>query len=169
MHFTVRQMLAMTAGAAAVCAGLVYSNQWAADTFITLYMFALFAATVAGVILRGEQRAYWLTFAAAAAAYGGLSILGRYGDTSRYFSLVRDGEIPSYLGELVTSRLLAYSRDYIAAEGGSGPEFQHKREFERFMPYMVVGHSVFALLFGWAGGVFGRALYRRRSAHPSGA
>jgi hypothetical protein len=168
MQFTVRRMLAITAGAAATCAGLVYSNQWVADTFITLYMAALFAATTAGVILRGESRAFWLTFAAAAAAYGGLTILGRYSETAEYYSLVQDGEIRSYFGEIVTSRILVFSYDTIAAEGGGGSEFQHKREFERFMPYMTIGHSVFALICGWAGGVFGRALYRRRTAQASG-
>jgi hypothetical protein len=163
MQFSIRRLLAITAAVAATCAGLVYSNQWLADTFITLYYVVLFAATMAGVILRGEQRAYWLGFAAAAAAYGGVTILGRYDATSRYYSLVQDGEIRSYFGEVVTSRMLVYSYDFVAAEGGSGSEFLPKREFARFMPFMVIGHIAFALLFGWAGGAFARALYRRRT------
>jgi hypothetical protein len=167
MNFSLRQMLAVVGAVAATCVGLVYSNQWLADSFYTLYVAALFAATVAAIALRGASRAFWLGFVAAAATYGGLTILGRYDATSRYFSLIQEGSIPSYFGEVVTSRILAFSYDFIAAEGGSGPEFQHKREFERFMPYMMIGHSAFALAFGWVGGDWARRLYQLRKVQAS--
>jgi hypothetical protein len=151
--------MATMAMAAVTFASLVYSNQWLGDVFYTLYIAAMFAACIAAIVGQGESRAYWLGFAAAAAAYGGLTILGRSGETSNFYRYIQYGEIAGYHGELVTTRAFTYSYDFIAAQGGGGHDFQDKAEFERFMPYLFIGHSAFGVLAGCAAGAWTRRMY----------
>ena len=163
VRFTLGRMLTFVAAVAAVCASLAFANQWLGDVYYTLCIAAIFLALVAAIGAQGERRAYWLGFFAAGMTYGMLTIFWGYGETSNFYNAIQhNGEIAGYSADLVTSRLLTYGYDYVAVEGGSGQHFQGKTEFERFMPYLTIGHSVFALLCGWGTGVLARRLYRRR-------
>jgi hypothetical protein len=167
MRFSVRNLMAAMAAIAVTIASLVYSNQWLGDICYTLYVAALFLACLAAIVKQGELRAFWLGFFAAAAVYGGLTILGRYGEISEFYRYLRDSEVGGYTAELCTSRMLTYSYDFIAAPGGSGHNFQDKKEFERFMPYLTIGHCAFALLAGWTAGWWTQTLYRTRTSQSS--
>jgi hypothetical protein len=159
--------MAATAAIAVTIASLVYSNQWLGDIYYTLYVAAVFVAGLAAVATQGEQRAFWLGFFATAGVYGGLTIFGHYGEISNFYRYIESGEIAGYTAELCTSRALTYSYNFVAAQGGAGHDFQDKREFERFMPFLTIGHSAFGLLAGWAAGSWMRRVYRRRAPQSS--
>lgn len=163
MQFSIRTLLAVMSAVAVVFASLVYSNQWLGDIYYTLCVAAIFMACLAAVVGQGESRLFWLGFAAAAGVYGGMTILGRSGEISNFYSYVQYGEIAGYTAELFTTRALTYSYDFIAARGGVGHDLQGRDEFERFFPFLYIGHSVLALLCGWTAGCWAAWLYRKRA------
>jgi hypothetical protein len=155
------------AAIAITLASLVFSNQWLGDIYYTLCVAAIFVASLVTIAGQGESRAFSIGFAAAAATYGGLTIFGRSGEISNFYRYIQYGEIAGYTAELFTTRALTYSYDFIAAQGGAGHDFQDKAEFERYFPYMFIGHSAFALLAGWIAGSWTLRLYRRRVPQSS--
>ncbi len=170
MSFSLRRLLAFTAAVAATCCSLVYCTPLLGDAYYTLCIAAIGLGLIAAVARQGEKRFFWLGFSFVAAAYGWLTIFGeQYGQTSNFYHHVQYGEIAGYNAALISSRLLTIAYSSIAAEGG-GPRLQHVSEFERFMPYITIGHASLSILCGWMGGVAARSFYRgrvRQSPAPS--
>ncbi len=122
-------------------------------------MFAFFAAVIAAIFERGPRQAFAIGFAVVVFGYAVMLVNGRQsvsaaGNVLTYEELNGTGYLPTTvaLGELYD---LAFRRGASRTgrpSPGSPPQ----------MNFVVIGHTWFALVFGYLGGCFARFTYARR-------
>jgi hypothetical protein len=189
IRFSLRQLLGLVTFVAIACGGLVRPSPTSASAIFTLTLAVLLVAVLAAVGRKGSQRAFWIGFAIAGWGY---LWLAHWPDDERYFTN-RSWELQTN-GPLLTTKLLrlAHNALHPPPDGGfggggffsipveqtGGPARALGLPFAQFSPprpmpvdyeanlnaFMRIGHSLWALLFAYLGGLLTRYFYDTRPA-----
>ena len=148
-QFSLRALLGLVLFVAVGCAALVHANELVASAVYSVTLLVLFVAIVRGLFGADSGRVFWLGFAIFGwgyvwLAYGEIQILGLGLPATR---------------ALATTKLLDFV--YLAI-WRSGPD-PFVADPEHFM---TIGHSLFALVFGFVGGLLSWYFHRTREKEP---
>jgi hypothetical protein len=182
VRISLREFLLLFIAFAIGFTALKFANQWwlAAIGGVTLLTFL--AASIVAIIDRGPRQAYAIGFAACVIGYAPLFMLGNEMDpftgelpTSRMlqpvFLAVR---VQTYLNVRTREELLeSQLPDDALIEGKSafpnyrppnsvGTYFVRSSSLPDLQHFMPIGHCLWVLLLGYAGGHFARWVYFRR-------
>jgi hypothetical protein len=181
-RLSLRQILTLFAAMAAACAALKYANEWWRAFAAFTVLLAFVAAVIAAIVDRGPRQA----FAIGAAVAIGVYMLLLYSMNQQIDNAanwrVSNPEFEPYDGILPTTRLLRTLHSGIVEVWNVNPQtgelikklppqtyggqgFRNTSsvfEVPRRNEFAAVGHCLWALAFGYAGGTFGRYAHGRR-------
>jgi hypothetical protein len=143
--------------------GLSYANSLLADLFYSAAIAGILVGIVAAFARKVAERAFWVGFSIAAIAYVWLALYPM--DAVKDYLVLLNNQRFAITGygrmNLATTRLLAKSYGWFKDTPMSGMGGYSASDYmDRFLSYMVIGHSAFAILIAWAFGSLGRALYK---------
>jgi hypothetical protein len=171
MRFSLKSLLAATLLVALGCVGVFYASRVMAAWFFTATLLALLFATVAALVRRRAARAYWIGFTVFGAPYFLISI---FGDVRPIVN--RDGQVSAWEEpRLLTSQFLLWADNFArqrqperAASVNPGAAYVTLQMILLSRGWsghtLVIGHSLFTMLFALIGGGIGRWLYRSGDA-----
>jgi hypothetical protein len=188
-RLSLREMLVLVALAALAIASLNFANETFLAIVAAVAMLGPIAALIIAVVDRGPRQAFAISVALTMVAYGLILITGQRtsGNSGNVHS--RNVEFDHWEGRLPTTRLLRYvhmavqrSEWYHSNTGvlipnydpnnpvipkmGGGGFFPRGGALYREIPpreiFMPIGHCWWALMLGYAGGLFAGFVYRRR-------
>jgi hypothetical protein len=173
--FSLRTLLIAVAIAAIGAVGLTTRNVWWASVMSTLTLVALLVAVVMAIKGNGPTRSTALTFSVCVGTYLGITLSGLFDIyassllTSRLLTNVWNAtgeEPPQSLGpnssliEELASEELALTRVNLSILGFGGIA-EVRTYFLQIRAFYVVGHCLWALLFGFLGACLATYLHRR--------
>ncbi len=182
IRFTLRQLLGLVVYVAIACAGLLHPTANMASAVFTLTATLLFVGVLAAVGRKGSARAFWIGFAVAGWGY---LWMAHWADEESYYQITSPWKLQTS-GPLLTTKLLRLAHEALhpAPAGGStgGGFFSVPAElldplsgqvnlplaqfsvqppapanYEATLnAFMRIGHSLWALLFAYLGGLLTR-------------
>lgn len=192
MRFSIKTLLALTTLVAVTLVCLMYPAMLLASSCFFAAVAAILIAIVAAVQLPGRRRAFALSFAIVA---GGYLWLAMPSSQTRLISAQLGGSgAVSFDTPLLTTTLLYCWYDAAEMDRMSSNSPGRARTMQQFISgqraisggdafevvlepslesFLTIGHSAFAILFGYFGGVLGRRLQRKADdlffgANPGG-
>ncbi len=179
---TLRELFVLVTILAVCCAALMFAGVWAA-VFFGIAQVALVGMAIIAFVDRGSRQAYAIGFTLSAIIYAATVLVAHAGS---------GGELDPYSGFLPTTKLLAPAFTLVAQRtwidlatgkevpnyippkasagggmgGGMGTSVGLRESLDR-RAFMTVGHVLWALVFGYVGGCFGRWTYARRPTKNS--
>jgi hypothetical protein len=191
LRISLRELMMLFAAVAIGIAALKLANLWWQILVTGFALLAFTASAIVAINDRGRRQAFAIGFVIAFAIYMGLLYsMRQYGGRSAIQATV-NAEFDPEIGALPTTQLLrplfeaivevwyvelATGKRLRQSELGSGAKTGFSRsggmntpsaysvgqiEPQR-EPFMIIGHCLWALLFGYAGGHFARWVYFRR-------
>ena len=184
MQYSLKTLLLVFTAVAACLFCLLYASPLIGDVFYSIAIGASAVALLISVQLRGKPQAYWIGFLLISSLYLWFTMAGNSFESRA--STVRSsgrivGAISPKRGNLVTEPLLSWAyEEFCLSKGiagslpnqGTGNQAPFGQQIQlirlqqtdpNFQGFIAVGHSSFALLFGWLGGVFSSRMYRLRA------
>jgi hypothetical protein len=188
VRFTLRQLFGLVVYVAIACGGLLHPSATVASAIFTLTLVVLLVAILAAVARRGPRRAFWIGLAIAGWGY---LWAAHWPDEASYYVINTRWELQT-TGPLLTTKLLqsAYEGLHGASEApGSGffsvPVEPSEAGALLSLPlgqfgtsvgpasdpailnaFMRIGHSLWAVLFAYLGGLLTRHFYETSSRPP---
>lgn len=169
MQFSLKFMLFAVTFIAVTFCSLTFAHEVVASLYFTLYFIALCVGILLAIYRQNEARARWVGFSVVTGMYA-LFLIGtdsKQEQPLRYLSI-------SQRSELITTKLLklAYSEICVVADRNDasnamsrlriqpGLAALDKVELERaYQHFYTIGHTFFAVVFGWLGGILATELY----------
>lgn len=190
-RLSLREMLLLVALAALAIASLKYADEAWLAIVAAVTMLALIASLIIAAVDRGPAQAFAIGVALTMIAYGLILTTGQSTSGSGGSVRSRNIEFDQFAGRLPTTRLLRYvhaavqrsewvdpftqkvipnydpknpvipGAGAVAGRGAAG-RAASLREIPPRGIFMPIGHCWWALLLGYAGGLFARFVYHRR-------
>jgi len=171
LRFTLRQLLGLVALVAVAVPALMHASLWWAAAWLSGCLLVLGIALLGIVYRDGPRRAFWIGFA----------LLG-WGYTLTVYGPVLDRQVGH---RLITTKVPAYAQLQRGLDEpvSSGPvEIALHPKYDNIVYWVTesgtmlvdppqwdffqqVGHSLFALLLAYVGGLVSRCFYATRSHH----
>lgn len=152
---SLRELLAIVAFVAIGCAAMRSPNIWWSGFAVLAAIVLTIRNLILALVDRGPRQASAIGFAASAIVYGML-VLG--GEDDR--EIMRDAVNTQLPSTLVLKGVynLQFGLEELTMSTAS-----YDRSYKRGQAYLPIGHSLFAILFGYAGGRFAAMVYSRRA------
>jgi hypothetical protein len=192
-RLSLREFLLLFTAAVVGCAALMYAN-WGWLAFIGLLTIAAFSSLfVVALVDRGACQAFAIGFIACAGVYFGLVYGMRATHGNSGWVKTSNAEMDPHEGWLPTTMALRPLFDLIAdvwyidpagarvlgrqvsdsviytPSGALAPGYKWGGEIPEREPFMRIGHCLWGLLFGYAGGHFARWIYGKRMREATSA
>ncbi|MEX2121209.1 MAG: hypothetical protein WD847_16570 [Pirellulales bacterium] len=158
MKFSLLTLLGAVAVAAVGCAALSHPVQGSAMAVFTAAILLLFGAVLAAICCGAAARLFWLGFAILGWGY----LLLVWVCLENELEPNTDGRILATtwgLDELAEATLEPWNLE----EGGR--VYIHRKVIAAWRCLLQIGHTLWALVFAFVGGVLARWLYVRRERH----
>ena len=158
MKFSLRTLLVIMAALSVLLASFVYLNPIIRDLYYTCGLLMVGFALISAIYHRGSRRAFWVRFIILFAGYFGHSVWPTEIRTSWMAFLNNFGyDAPG----LVTNRLLVLC--YQGLHGPlpktfGNPTATGNAAAERYVAFLIVGHTAIAFVLGIFGGVIAKRL-----------
>jgi hypothetical protein len=161
-RFSIRALMSVIVVSAVGLAALRNANELWAGAMLCVALAALGVAVLGGIFLRGREQAWWLGFVVIGSGY----LIASLGPTQPQLGAT---PLLSYVQSLVSALhvqgSVSVSTILVETHGPPGPLYVK----ETVLPatansdqFLRVGHCLFALLAGLAGGTIARSFYTRR-------
>jgi hypothetical protein len=183
LRFSLRELLALVSAAIIALVGLRYANPWWTAAAIGCVLFAFVGAVIVAALDRASRRASAFGFAVATGVYVMLlmSMPGQVGRTAG--TALLNPELDPFDGLLPTSQLLRVHFESVSRHFAVHPQtgsltpyksgalnvrqlsrqnLSYVKEVPERTSFMLVGHCLWALLFGYIAAKFALWVYARR-------
>ena len=170
-RFSSRELLLLVAFVAFAIASLKYANEICQIAVTMLALIVLIGAVIIAIFDRGTRQAIAMGMVIAIAIYGGLIVLVEFaeftgGRTTRYTRFPTNRILEYlYAGIQKTVWIDRNTGEMIPDEERNIRAFARpprRMEVPNLEEFMTIGHTWWALLWGYLGGRFARFVYVRR-------
>jgi hypothetical protein len=167
-RFRIRTLMAFVLVCAAGIAALRNANEWWASTLPLVALVAVGAGVLGAIILRGAEQYWWLGFALFSGSYLALAIGPWQSDTIQ--PQLGTTHLLNYLHaklaspQLDTNVIAAPFQGFVLKRSSGSATY-----LVVATPFQRVGHCLFALLAGLAGGTIAGWFYARRERGEAAA
>lgn len=175
MRFSVKTLLVLTAMVAVTLVCMMYPANLLGSAYYFAALATVFIMIVAAIQLRGSRRAFAVSFAVVAGGY--LWVSTPSGPSSAALAQLGVPVTQLNNSQLLTTMLMyccyeAYVDDPSVVVAGVWQSYPPRRVRAESTPveyvlapsltsFLTIGHSVFAVWFGWLAGILGRRLHTK--------
>jgi hypothetical protein len=170
-QFSLRAALVATTLCCFAVAGFAYANVFWASAWFSCVIAWLFCGGLGSIYSRGSMRAFWLGSCFAGVAYL-TAVYGPVLDRRVGFWLITTKAMAAVQLQLEETRA---SQDVWLFQATTREGVSMLNELldgetvgrlPQWSSFQLIGHSIFALLFAWCGGLFAARLYEMNRTGP---
>ena len=190
LRISLREFLLLITAVVIACAALKLANEYWLITVSLATLLVFIAAAIVAIVDRGSRQVFAIGFIVAGVVYGGfLSGFGPKDErlpTTRLLSPVYGLVAVTWYWDLAAKRSISESelppgaKIHYGGGGGGGfggavlpppptTGFAYSEQLPYHEHFMTIGHCLWALLLGYAGGHFARWVYHRRLRQQNAA